>query len=1228
MMSVLFVEGHADHTPSWIFAVSSESMPTCVACLVSILEDPALIPIQKKPALASLSSLLQQSPEAVDCLQGSIAITSHCLLTLMELLKLDDPVFVTQVLDVCVKVIGKVKSEDLVRLVLDLIQNEVTTNKDCRALCPLYLLLGRLVHNFSSLAVLMGQEFDSLLQQLCSSLTYPDEDIGASIVYIFVYLLVGDWPTRLSSCIHRQIIQEVVCLLNTAKTQGLLLNCLGLLKKLVTNGDSVDLLMNLNMEGITLLAILKKLLVSKKEVQQISSIQILSGILQLPQGHSSNYTVAILQSDLIEFLFECLHTRNVVQTRHIFQCLQPLCQLEQFYTKCHSVYGIESLLRSLETLADMKNYQLSEDGLKILATILTKQSSNVPLFINSKMVQFCLSIITRGLKQQHPIVFSASLSVLVTIIRKDHLLLPVPFEELENVIRHCGKIFWNRCKSLVITARPRPSKPVGKRVTEGQGGGEGDIYIYCQTYLKCARLLKACSNDPQASVSTFMAPCASDNQRSSVQKFQDFLLNSSAENCLPLVMDKLDETEDGDLLESLAELICLLYELDTSSMSSVIHRLCMNGMLTRILDIQTQHSMTGTAQSRVSNCMLVMCQVLHDSDNHSIHPFPAWTLETFEGVHYRLQDLPRIISQVSLKEETKTVYLFLLYYAFKNDEMILCGPDLQIVLDNICSTEIGLEELPPLTKKHFIFLTAIGFCLSGDSQNEQEKQIITSVSKYMTGCPTETWYTHHLAVLRWTCQQPQLRINCAHKVVEAWMGRLCDIWSWEDGDPGVADSWLRDHPDVLSLLQLCREKQLIDVLLKLFLASNDAVIRVTQFILSSFIDQVTDPDERTDYLLYLSEHTADTLHQVFLDKSHHEAGLEALLGLQLYCKQHIPDKSVSTTDIKILYHVTKFAGCNTPMPISLLLTCVQYIQTSIEASDTASSLRVLSLVTQNEDMLDRLEKLCDNTHPSLCSIAFRIVVEMIHYTSSLPHHQCARPVKINLMPISQYLGTDHPDLLLARLDLLCALFQQKFSISVLTLTRTQRYPPHPACPFTSQEIREVYLHLQQLVLQEFAQTKTSSIQCIQAILCYLHTVDPCLEQHLRAQPWNSLMLEVVLQTYKSDDQKSLHSTISLIHQVLCGHETSAKLVSEKGPPTQMMSCLGISSQMVSLLLDFLLHQDMKNVTPTIRQGLHDLTNKVMEVLPEDVLSKHKEALMALHQCDDHKHKKQQNPVCY
>ncbi|XP_060080441.1 meiosis inhibitor protein 1-like [Ylistrum balloti] len=1210
MMSLLYVEDHADHTPSWIFTVSTESMPTCVACLVSILEDPTKIPVQKKPALASLANLVQQSSEAVTCLQGNIAITSHCLLTLIELLQLDDPVFVTEALDVCVKVIGKIKSKELVRLVLDLIQTEVTSNKDCRALYPLYLLLGRLVHTLSSLAVLMGQDFDPLLQQLCLCLTIPDEEIRASIVYIFVYLLVGDWPTRLSSHIHRQIIQEVVCLLNTAKTQGLLLNCLGLLKKLVTNGDSLELLMKLNLEGVTLLSILKKLLVSKKEVQQISSIQILSTILQNPDGHSSNYTGAIVQSDLMEFLFECLHTRNTTQTRHIFQCLQPLCQLEQFYTKCHSVYGIESILRSLEILADMRNYELSEEGLKILATFLTKQPSNVPLFINAKMVQFCMSVISRGLKQQHPMVFSASLSVLEAIIRKDHLLLPVPFEELEDVIRHCSKIFWAKANSPeVITAKP--NRPKGKKTGHGGGKEQSDIYTYCQTYLKCIRLLKACVNDPKASVSTFSAPNV--NKRTSIQRFQDFLQNSSAEDCLPLVMNELDQTEDVRLLGALSELTCQLYELDTSFMTSVIHQLCVNGMLTRILDIHTQHSTTRTTKSMVGDCILVMCQVLHESSN-PVHPLPAWTSDTMNNIQYKIQDLPRIILQFSLKMETKDVYLFLLYHAFNNDEMILSGSDLQIVLDDFCTTKIGLEELSPLTKKHFIFLMAMAFCLNRDAQSEQEEKFITSLSKFLTECPVEKWYTHHLAILRWSCQHQQLQKTCAYKVAEAWLMRLCG--PQEDGEPAGTQDWVRDHPDVQALLQLCREKYLIDVLLSLFLTSNEAVIRVTQNILCSFTAEVTDPEERADYLFYLSEHTADWLHQIFLDKGQHDAGLEALLSLHLFCKQHTPDTSVSTSDIKILYHVTKFSACNTIKPMSLLLTCFQYIQISVQGSDTASTHRGLSLLTQNEDMLERLENLCASTDPALSSAALSIVVEMVRYTSGLPQHQCTRPIKIDLLPISQYLNTDHPTLLLARLDLLSTLFQHQFNSRMLTLAHTQRYPPHPACPFTSSEIREVYLYLQQLVLQEMLQAKTCSVQCIQSLFCYLHTVDPRLERHLKTHPWNCLMLEVVLQTYIAGDEESVYCTILLIQQVLCEQDPSSQLVTGQGPSTQAVSGLGMSPQLLSLLLDFLLKQDMPNHSQSIMHGLHNLTKKVMKILPGDLLSKHREVLTALLQGED------------
>ena len=83
----------------------------------------------------------------------------------------------------------------------------------------------------------------------------------------------------------------------------------GLLKKLLAHEDGSQVLMALNMDGTTLLGVLKKLLLSKREVLQIGVAQILNLLLQKQAGNQ--YGAAILESDLAgRLLFKMPYCRK------------------------------------------------------------------------------------------------------------------------------------------------------------------------------------------------------------------------------------------------------------------------------------------------------------------------------------------------------------------------------------------------------------------------------------------------------------------------------------------------------------------------------------------------------------------------------------------------------------------------------------------------------------------------------------------------------------------------------------------------------------------------------------------------------------------------------------------------------------------------------------------------------------------------------------------------------
>uniref|UniRef100_K1RXF6 Meiosis inhibitor protein 1 n=1 Tax=Magallana gigas TaxID=29159 RepID=K1RXF6_MAGGI len=203
---------------------------------------------------------------------------------------------------------------------------------------------------------------------------HPDEDVQSNTVYLFVYLLVGPWEALVPVSMQQALAQELVCLLHTAKTPYLLRNLMALLKNLISSAELTKILMTLDLNNLTLLTSLKKLIISKDSDLQRSALFVLD-------------------------------------------CVESLCQFDLFYTKCHAVYGLESLLYALDSLLGRKNSELCRTAFSILATLLTRQPSNVPLFINASSVNSCLQLIGQGVKQHHPEVFLTSLQSLSAIIR-------------------------------------------------------------------------------------------------------------------------------------------------------------------------------------------------------------------------------------------------------------------------------------------------------------------------------------------------------------------------------------------------------------------------------------------------------------------------------------------------------------------------------------------------------------------------------------------------------------------------------------------------------------------------------------------------------------------------------------------------------------------------------------------------------------------------------------------
>lgn len=68
---------------------------------------------------------------------------------------------------------------------------------------------------------------EPLISKLCAGLCCPEEDVQSAIMFILVYLFESNWEDHLSPRQLTQLCEDLICVLNTAKTQILMMNSLG-----------------------------------------------------------------------------------------------------------------------------------------------------------------------------------------------------------------------------------------------------------------------------------------------------------------------------------------------------------------------------------------------------------------------------------------------------------------------------------------------------------------------------------------------------------------------------------------------------------------------------------------------------------------------------------------------------------------------------------------------------------------------------------------------------------------------------------------------------------------------------------------------------------------------------------------------------------------------------------------------------------------------------------------
>ncbi|VDI64487.1 Hypothetical predicted protein [Mytilus galloprovincialis] len=1055
---------HISHDKKWIY--STDHMVACVACIVQTIEDPQISHLRKSPSIALLTKLVQ-IPTVLQDLKSDQDVTYHIIHVILDaLLQTDDTTFISAASDACLKLVQSCDSEDIIDFILQDVESKMEVINSHKELLPLYLLLGRLVQKFSELSDKFLQHYEQLITKLCTGLCCPEEDVQSAILFIMVYIFEGRWEDFLSPRQLTQLCEDLVCMLNSAKTQILMMNSLGLLAKLLLNERWTNFIMTLTVDGTTLLAVLKKMVACTIEVVQQLAIQIMSCIIQ--RDNQQAYSCHILQTDLLEFLFEKLNTRNTQNIEHILKCLLPLSHMEQFYSRNHSVYGIEVLLKTLHTLKTMNHYVLTKKIIEIIGIIFDRQPSKSPLFVNSTTLKLCLDIIISIVEHSHPGVFAAALKMTKAFLRKEHMLRPVPVSDLKTILQKMtGKVQIFVCETELFEKQKSKTK-----VSDVSS-------VFCEAMLAASRLVMDCKRDPSTCMSAFLAPDAVDNNGSTIESLGELVVTILSQNSISLAVSLLDNKDSPDHCCLLFQLLSSLQQLDQIEHKNIVSQLTCGGMLSKAVNIRCSLRDCHTNLQHVDPCLLTWCLLLYQEENKD-DPCPGELEISIDNIFVRLDEVANYLTHSCMSKDTVFLYSFLLYHCYKNDDLILPCDELMFVLDTFSKDYDNASELSPFVKKQFVFLWAMLTCMTENVVGLPTKGLQTVV-KLIDSCPSSVWYTHHPAVLNWSFKDSRITKICGQNVLSHWL----NVISLKDGNHHDVDT------DITILYHMFTDEDFISILLACISRMNGRTAKLVLELFENYILQMTDSDEKGVFLLTLSAITEDKIVEIFLNA---EQKPEVTSWLD-------DDKEEPT----ILYCLQLLSGAMSYHPA-----------------------RVVNLMVNSYKFIALINSLLTSAVVQLQNASWNILSLIILHTKGL-NEKVVMTVELTINPVGEFV--QNINTVTPYLQVLSALLQVDFTCPIVSLKNTGRYPQHMACPFTTKDFKVLFIYLQQLVLQDINDVKSTAVQCIEDMFRYLKTHSFKLVSDLLKCSWNSILLEVLI-TITASDLSSLQTTLQLIDVVL------------------------------------------------------------------------------------------------
>ncbi|KAM5174103.1 meiosis inhibitor protein 1 [Callospermophilus lateralis] len=1212
--TVLLLERvHYRHDPRWLLPVSPR---LCLACALELLLERGVSLVRKKYVLSCFrDALVRHASLVIQLVAQDQRVCIHFINILFGLLcNVEDGNVTDLCIEVLIQLVTQLKQEQTVHCLLDACHRELCSMPSMRGSLATLTLLGKLVDTIPALADKLVMEHGGLMEHLLRALVYPNEGVQASVCYLYGKLYSSPMAAEmLSGHFREKLCPLFLSTVEGAQTKELQINCLGLLRQLLKYDLFVSMIMNKSalaetaqsVEGppgeTSLPLVLKKFLLSRDETLQVASAHCITAVLvHSPVKHAP----AFIHADIPEFLFEHLSSSSEVLIWSIYNCLILLAEEPLFFSKCHTVYGIEAVVRSLQGSLKLTNTELHKHGLLLFAEILTRQPEEIRLFTSSAMCGDAGRALQEAVSSPVLEVAAEAVKAASAFLRKDHQSAPpVQYRTLRALL----EAMLSRCSEFSQT--PLNRRSLGSRDSEKAILRRGKFLLSTlEGFRNACRLAVEFQGEPIAQENPFTAPSA--KKEDTLEDFSEFLLSACDSLCIPMVMRHLEQATHPALMEVFLSILHSLFIIVPHMKKKFSKKLAASSFIRLTLELKARFC-SGSSHSALnqvcSSFLYCMCLNLLSAPEKT----RSLSQEELSAVSELLQHgLPQISSRspesVAFLSDRQYVegtarqrqycILLLFYLAYIHEDRFVSEAELFGALQGfLLSLQDQGEHPPPVVFRASIYLIAI--CQDKDSALDEP--VVSAIRKFLEGISDlHLVYTHHPLLLRFFLLYPELMSRFGHRILELWF--FWEESSYEEVDD-VPSAGLPTLPASLAaLFQMLRSSpSILLILLDLVYSSPVDTARKVLMILRTFLrrneDVQVDGLIRGHFLLILQhllvEHGASP--------SGASGNLPLLLSLlSLVQLRNKSEQELDSMAMKLLHQVSKLCGKCSPNDVDILQPSFNFLYWSLHQTTLSSQKRAAAVLLSTTALIELLEKMLALTWTEtgsptwaeassprtalLCS-AWLLTASFSaqQHSGSLQVHQT---LSVELDQLLKALSFPKKKPALLSAAILCFLrtaLQQNFSSALVALVPSGSQPlPAPEdnilAPLGTSQVLALVIGLQNLLVQKDPLLSQGCVGCLEALLDYVYARSPDLALHVASQPWNRFLLFTLLD---AGENSFLRSEILRLMTLFVRYNSSSVLSHEE---------VGHVLQVAALA-------DLSTLSNTTRRALHDFFLQVQSM---------------------------------